>query len=563
MSPSSIWTTQLQASGQRPLARNQMLNLFIADMNRLADQNSRIPAHQPGDGKVRLMTYNVHEWADPNMRDKKAEILKVIATLQPDILVLQEIQVIRRGDKIKQTVQDLTALGYTTVIHVPLQISASYGSIGNLLATKLPVTQQDTKIYDIDNQGRLERRGYVHATMQLPNNQLLSVYGTHLDVSDTEHNRRAEVDELTQKANADSADNVVILGDFNAIRQRDYQYDINGQNIWQLLSKNEQARLRTAVPLQTLSNLENAGFQDSFSKANIVAPKFTTWTGTYIDFMYIRTRGWQLPIDGCYVQFNPYSDHTPVIMDLSVAAATTQPSIAQSTPPAAAPTSSPTESVVTITIPRNLVALADQIQLVDTDIEQSIRNLIEHGFENDQEKQATVRQWLNQHLRPSMDKAKIIATLHNIRGQDDELFNRIFASAGNLQDAIAAIIATPVRPALVVTRPIGQERPVSIPAPERQPVVAQIPGNLIANASDELGVTVDTYQQLLQSLPSSNAREWLIDLLGKSSFATFKSKIIATLTKIRNSNGPLFGRLFTSRNAVQQAVASIIATQPA
>src|SRR5437870_3129144 len=80
----------------------------------------------------------------------------------------------------------------------------------------------------------------------------------------------------------------------------------------------------------------------------------------------------------------------------------------------------------TITIPHNLVARADTIFTVSTNLEQSIENLITNGFE-DQEKQATVRQWLNQSLRPSMDKAKIIATLHNIRGQDDALFNQIFA----------------------------------------------------------------------------------------------------------------------------------------
>ena len=44
------------------------------------------------------------------------------------------------------------------------------------------------------------------------------------------------------------------------------------------------------------------------------APPFTHWTGTVVDFAYVRGDGWA--VDGAYVHRTPLSDHLPVIVDL-------------------------------------------------------------------------------------------------------------------------------------------------------------------------------------------------------------------------------------------------------
>ena len=44
------------------------------------------------------------------------------------------------------------------------------------------------------------------------------------------------------------------------------------------------------------------------------APPLTHWTGTVVDFAYVRGDGWA--IDGVYVRYTSLSDHLPIIVDL-------------------------------------------------------------------------------------------------------------------------------------------------------------------------------------------------------------------------------------------------------
>ena len=44
------------------------------------------------------------------------------------------------------------------------------------------------------------------------------------------------------------------------------------------------------------------------------APPLTHWTGTVVDFAYVRGEGWA--VDGVYVRYTPLSDHLPVVVDL-------------------------------------------------------------------------------------------------------------------------------------------------------------------------------------------------------------------------------------------------------
>lgn len=72
--------------------------------------------------------------------------------------------------------------------------------------------------------------------------------------------------------------------------------------------------------------LEHHGFRSAYDVAEAnnfagrAAPPMTHWTGTTVDFAYLRDLA---PVAsqvlGTYVCFTPLSDHLPVIVDLKVA----------------------------------------------------------------------------------------------------------------------------------------------------------------------------------------------------------------------------------------------------
>ena len=44
------------------------------------------------------------------------------------------------------------------------------------------------------------------------------------------------------------------------------------------------------------------------------APAFTHWTGTTVDYVYVRGSAWR--VHGAFVRATPLSDHLPVVVDL-------------------------------------------------------------------------------------------------------------------------------------------------------------------------------------------------------------------------------------------------------
>ena len=72
-----------------------------------------------------------------------------------------------------------------------------------------------------------------------------------------------------------------------------------------------------SIFLKTQRALENNEFQDCFTKSKQQCPKFTVWSGTAVDFMYLDKK-WDLPIAGCHTYYSSASDHLPVIMDVKV-----------------------------------------------------------------------------------------------------------------------------------------------------------------------------------------------------------------------------------------------------
>jgi len=326
MPPASVW--QLANAGDG-LSKPELIKQFFADCQALADQeNQAIPKHTPNENTVRIATYNVHfwqpadrEWKDAEREGKDADnrksfdkIIATIKSVNADILVLQEVRLSEIGKSL--IMPELKKAGYTFIIFKNTK-HPKETPFGNMIVSKYPIIESSTKTYDADQKIARERRNYIKVKVALPGQQQFAIYGTHLDVYDeSEKLRTQEVQELIDTAQR-ADEPCMILGDCNAVRESDYQYTVQGKKVWDLLTQAHKNRTHREVPTAALKRFEQNNFTDCFAKSNQTFPKFTVWTGTAVDFIWLNQQ-WKLPIAGSYVYYSAASDHFPIITDVKI-----------------------------------------------------------------------------------------------------------------------------------------------------------------------------------------------------------------------------------------------------
>lgn len=123
--------------------------------------------------------------------------------------------------------------------------------------------------------------------------------------------RSRQIQQILSFANSLKDNNIIITGDYNSLRRKDYNDDV-----WKRIETQEKALNVTVVSLVT-DILESNGWKTSFEITNTISPKSTVWSGRTVDHIYL-SKNWSYPIFGTYVYHDPSSDHIPVIMDFQI-----------------------------------------------------------------------------------------------------------------------------------------------------------------------------------------------------------------------------------------------------
>lgn len=315
---SSIW---VELGAGKAMTATQKRTLFVTDCGTLSTVNAVISHHEKNNATLRIVTYNVHNWLDSLFKHNYDGIMHVIATIKADVLVLQEAGLFDT----KKVYSDLQGMGYAHIVFCPIK-EGTKGQVGNLIASKYPFTKAPRKqCYGVDKNRKQEEgtkkpetMNFINAELALPGGKTVSVYDVYLMYGlKPEDHRAKELEELLQAMEADACPNKIILGDFNAVRARDYAYQVNGKTVWDLLQANDASRGGIKTPTHALQLLETKGWQDSFAKAGVQGPRFTVWPGKVVDYIWV-TPTWQLPIVGSYVYYDAASDHLPIIADIQM-----------------------------------------------------------------------------------------------------------------------------------------------------------------------------------------------------------------------------------------------------
>lgn len=164
---------------------------------------------------VRIMTYNVHRCVGLDGKLNLKRTAEVIAACDPDIVALQELDVLRKrtGD-VDQAHLLAEILGMTFHFHPALTVEEE--KYGDAILTNLP--ERLVKAGPLPGSRALEPRGALWIAVDISGIEL-QVINTHLGLSP--HERLMQVRSLIGDdwlGHEDCHDPVLLVGDFNAVR---------------------------------------------------------------------------------------------------------------------------------------------------------------------------------------------------------------------------------------------------------------------------------------------------------------------------------------------------------
>jgi endonuclease/exonuclease/phosphatase family metal-dependent hydrolase len=171
--PSELRATALHHLGYRPLL-----------------PAAKLPA-QHRHGVLRVMTYNVHSCLGMDGKLSPARIARVIAQCDPDIVAMQELDVVRaRSGGIDQarTIAEILEMDF----HFHPALALEEERYGDAVLSRLPIRlRRAGPLPGLDGQPRLEPRGAQWLTVELPDSEVQFI-NTHLGLVAGERAKQIE-----------------------------------------------------------------------------------------------------------------------------------------------------------------------------------------------------------------------------------------------------------------------------------------------------------------------------------------------------------------------------------
>lgn len=270
---------------------------FIKDSKKYRVNNNMIPKKD----KIRLFSYNVHYWTDPDSNIiTHQEIMKKINYLEPDLIGLQEVLIPENNNSylndnriIKNTLKPLDKYKIET-ISVSKGCSGQETTFGNLLGSKFNI-QNTHKLFFKNN--KVENRGAILTIVEPIYGKSFLLIVLHLDVYDDKGDiRRKQLEELFEYIDKTYPKNIAIMmmGDFNCLKEEDYTDDIS----------------KPQGDYDTIKMIEEWGLEDVFDKLN-----YSVWSARRVDYIFIKNFNYE--VSGTYVYYDDLSDHFALIVDMS------------------------------------------------------------------------------------------------------------------------------------------------------------------------------------------------------------------------------------------------------
>jgi len=156
-----------------------------------------------------VATYNIHQAVGRDGRRDPARVARAIASLEVDLIALQEVDAEPGLHTVSVQMTELAAAGPYVAVPGPTMTRSSR-SYGNALLTRLEVEQ--VRRFDLSLSGR-EPRGAIDARLRTACGHRLRCVATHFGL--TARERRRQLEMLLRLLAQDRSESTVVLGDFN------------------------------------------------------------------------------------------------------------------------------------------------------------------------------------------------------------------------------------------------------------------------------------------------------------------------------------------------------------
>ena len=260
--------------------------------------------------KLRIMTYNVHEWKDSGA-------ITIIENCKPDVLFVQE-----GVDILFEQLNSYFAMDNFTIFGNVFGCKAD-ANLYNYVYIKSNI---DAKVLFNGETGEDDRCSLILLCKR--GDYRFILINTHL--SDTfefqESNVNVLLDELqriVKKYNLEGVD-IILGGDFNSYDRESLKVNEIKQKKREYYSKKDK-NFNVDLLYASVDKLKEYGFVDSYrihggqhrhNKPYFV-PSHTSLYSGKVDYIFVN-REFSRPILGCYQIMDNSSDHTPLVIDILI-----------------------------------------------------------------------------------------------------------------------------------------------------------------------------------------------------------------------------------------------------
>ncbi len=175
----------------------------------------------PADGPVRLrvLSYNIHHGEGVDGKLDVERIARVISSVNPDIVALQEVdQNVSRSGSVDQP-QQLARLTKMDVVF-GANIDLQGGHYGNAILSRFPIRRHQNHLLPNIDDG--EQRGVIEAEIQVPSAAMpIAVWATHFDHRRDDRERFASAAAIEQwiasREQSSGEQPMLLMGDLNDV----------------------------------------------------------------------------------------------------------------------------------------------------------------------------------------------------------------------------------------------------------------------------------------------------------------------------------------------------------
>lgn len=276
------------------LSKKNLQKLFKIHTATVQKEKQNFPKKE---GKIRIMTFNVHNWQNYEGVNSMDSIFCVIFNSGADVVGINEGLYFGKTTKNK-VYEYATLLGYKYII----ESNRTYGI--NLLLSKYPVISH--KLIPLGKDPICNENRYaIKATICVENTNI-NILLTHLDVWDeTEETRLNQTKIIFREIDS----SYILMGDLNSLRKADYD-----KEEWKTMTEESIFR-QIEIQHKVTKFIENNKFIDCFIKINKICPKVSVWSMRRVDYIYI---GNNFPHNllNCDIFPTIASDHYPIFIDI-------------------------------------------------------------------------------------------------------------------------------------------------------------------------------------------------------------------------------------------------------